>query len=710
MLNHITQLVRYVLRLSGIGGIVWIPFFFTPAYALELSMTAFPDAAFPGEIITYTITVSNPDATDQTGVVMTGMVPAEMRDLFPDRTDGGSCPGFVECNPNETITWDLGTLRVGQSITRELRMAVRTDELQPPDESIITNTVRIVSAEGTDSMVSRSVTLLSDPILTLSLIEEHEPVPPGGELSYTLTFGNRGLVDAPDVTLSALVPIGTSVVSVSEGGMVIDGEVRWLLGTIGAAQSGLRQFRVRVEGNLTNAQLLISEAQLDTSLSPDANARAMATTAVHDTEPLVVVLAASSAVIVPGEIVTYTLTVSNTGPTELSGVVLTDVIPAEIRDVDRESFDGGTCLGLLLQCLPTQTITWDLGTLIAGQTATRVVPMPVNTALNIQSNGGLILNTARVIADGGHTALTGTSIRICRAGGTACDHQAPPSPTGILENPQPDSFHSGVSLISGWLCSAVQIDIEIDGVTFEAAYGTSRADTEAVCGDANNGFGLLVNWNLFGTGPHEIRALADGVVFAQVTITVTTFGVEFFTELSGQFDVQDFPSIGTLTTIEWQEALQNFVIVSEPGGGGGTSGDSGGVVENPQPGAFQSGAGIISGWRCAATQIDIEIDGVSFQAAYGTSRADTQEVCGDTNNGFGLVVNWNLFGAGQHEVQALADGIPFALLTVNVTTFGVEFLIGASGQSDLPDFPIVGTTTTVEWQEALQNFTIVGVQ
>ena len=88
MLNHITQLVRYVLRLSGIGGIggiVWIPFFFTPAYALELSMTAFPDAAFPGEIITYTITVSNPDATDQTGVVMTGMVPAEMRDLFPDR-------------------------------------------------------------------------------------------------------------------------------------------------------------------------------------------------------------------------------------------------------------------------------------------------------------------------------------------------------------------------------------------------------------------------------------------------------------------------------------------------------------------------------------------------------------------------------------------------------------------------------------------------
>ena len=707
MVHRITQLAQYVLRLSGI---IWIPFFFTPAYALELSLTAFPDAAFPGEIITYTITVSNPDLTDQTEVIMTGTVPAEMRDLFPDRTDGGSCPGFVECNPTETITWDFGTLRAGQSITRELRMAVRTDKFQPADGSTIVNTVRVVSTEGTDIMVSHSVPLLSDPTLILSLTEEHKPVPPGGELSYTLAFGNRGLVDAPDVTLSALIPIGTSLVSTSEGGTVIDGEVRWPLGTLGTGQSGLRQFRVRVEGNLTNGQLLMSEAQLDTSLGPDANARAVAATAVHDTEPLVVELTASSDVIVPGESVTYTLAVSNTGPTDLSGVVLTDVIPAEMQELDRESLDGGTCLGFFPQCFPTQTITWNLGTLIAGQTVTKVVSMPVQTALNLLRDGTPILNTARVVADGGHTALTGTHIRACTGGGTVCDHQAPPSPTGILENPQPDSFQSGVGLISGWQCSAMQIDIEIDGVVFAAAYGTNRADTEAVCGDTNNGFGLLVNWNLFGAGQHEIRALADGVAFAQVTVTVTTFGVEFFTALKGQFDLPNFPSMGTLTTIEWQEPLQNFAIVSGTGGGSGTSGDASGAVENPQPGSFQSGISIISGWRCAATQIDIEIDGVSFQAAYGTSRADTQAACGDTNNGFGLVVNWNLFGAGQHQVRALADGIQFALLTVNITTFGVEFLLGADGQFDLPDFPIVGTRTTVEWQEALQNFTIVGVE
>ena len=48
------------------------------------------------------------------------------------------------------------------------------------------------------------------------------------------------------------------------------------------------------------------------------------------------------------------------------------------------------------------------------------------------------------------------------------------------------------------------------------------------------------------------------------------------------------------------------------------------VLENPQPGSFQSGVGVISGFVCEATTIEIEIDaGTIFEAAYGTSRGDT---------------------------------------------------------------------------------------
>ena len=65
-------------------------------------------------------------------------------------------------------------------------------------------------------------------------------------------------------------------------------------------------------------------------------------------------------------------------------------------------------------------------------------------------------------------------------------------------------------------------------------------------------------------------------------------------------------------------------------------------------------------------------------------------------------------GAGTHTVPALLDGVEFAATTVRVTTFGEDpFPRGWSGTFDLPDFPTSGETTTVQWEESLQNFVII---
>lgn len=133
------------------------------------------------------------------------------------------------------------------------------------------------------------------------------------------------------------------------------------------------------------------------------------------------------------------------------------------------------------------------------------------------------------------------------------------SPIGVLENPQQDGFVSGISVISGWVCSASRVDVEIDGVSTQAAYGTSRADTISTCGDANNGFGILFNWNLLANGPHTLVALADGVEFARAIFTVTSLGQEFLTGASGTCLVPNF--VGHNVTLQWQENLQNFSIV-----------------------------------------------------------------------------------------------------------------------------------------------------
>ena len=150
---------------------------------------------------------------------------------------------------------------------------------------------------------------------------------------------------------------------------------------------------------------------------------------------------------------------------------------------------------------------------------------------------------------------------------------------------------------------------------------TAQAVTipRADCGDTNNGFGLLFNWNLLSPGSHRVRVLADNVEVASSTFTVATLGLgEFPRNLSGAFTLQNFPQNGGTTRVQWQEGTQNFVITNASGNSpGGGSNNPGTQLENPAPGSFQSGIGLISGWVCNANRIDIDVDGrATLQAAY----------------------------------------------------------------------------------------------
>jgi len=132
--------------------------------------------------------------------------------------------------------------------------------------------------------------------------------------------------------------------------------------------------------------------------------------------------------------------------------------------------------------------------------------------------------------------------------------------TGSLEIPSANTAQSGIGVLSGWVCDAARVTLEIDGdILLEAAYGTGRADTIPVCGDANNGFGVLLNWNLLGDGGHRIRAFADGMLFGESRIVVKTLGVPFLRDASGSYLLPDFA--GKDVTVEWQQSQQNFAIV-----------------------------------------------------------------------------------------------------------------------------------------------------
>ena len=172
--------------------------------------------------------------------------------------------------------------------------------------------------------------------------------------------------------------------------------------------------------------------------------------------------------------------------------------------------------------------------------------------------------------------------------------------------------------------------------------------------------------------------------------------------------------LGETVTLAWQQTQQNFVLVdgTAPRGESRAGVPGVGYLENPGPNAFQSGIGVLSGWVCEAGAVEIAIETESGEterhaAGYGTERGDTQEVCGDTDNGFGLLFNWNRLGEGEHEVIAFVDDVELGRATVRVTTLGEEFVRGAEGECVVEDFPALGQTVTLEWQQTSQNFVIV---
>ena len=313
---------------------------------------------------------------------------------------------------------------------------------------------------------------------------------------------------------------------------------------------------------------------------------------------------------------------------------------------------------------------------------------------------------------------------------------------GYLEVPGPGSFQSGIGVLSGWVCEADVVELEIRGLGrtrhLEAAYGTARADTAyteegaVVCGDTDNGFGVLFNWNLLGDGEHTVVAYVDGVELGRATVTVTTVGegeeAEFLQGVEGECVVADFPMSGETARLVWQQNSQNFVIAGEHAPSGDNAARSGaleGYLENPGPNSFQSGIGVISGWVCEAAMVEIVLetaggDTKRYVAAYGTERLDTARredgtlLCGDVDNGFGLLFNWNLLGDGEHTVRALVDGVELGWATVQVTTVGEgeekEFLQGVAGECVVEDFPMSGETVTLEWQQNSQNFVITALE
>ncbi len=225
-------------------------------------------------------------------------------------SDNVSCT-YNYCEPNEFASWSVGNLAGGSSKTVTLPPRV---SLATPDGTQIDFDIEVFESGAQVAMLNHSVAVKSDRQFDIAVDESLNPVAPGQELSYTITYANRGSISTTNTRLSFPLPNDVSFVSASGGGVFSGNVVEWDLHTFSAKKGGKQTVIVDVKPNVAYGTQLEVDA---TEITGDANLRnhsvkAMAVTTIKNTPALALKLELNPDPVQPGERLQSELIVSNT--------------------------------------------------------------------------------------------------------------------------------------------------------------------------------------------------------------------------------------------------------------------------------------------------------------------------------------------------------------------------------------------------------------
>jgi uncharacterized repeat protein (TIGR01451 family) len=354
-----------------------------PLIDLAITKADDPSTVLAGQNLTYTLVVSNLGPSDATGVTVLDDLPSNVAFVSGDSTQG------VTNFADGIITVDLGDMAVGQSETVTIVVTVA-----PTARNTLVNTATVSGNEPEDDTSNNSASVRTpvQPLIDLAITKADDPstVLAGQNLTYTLVVSNLGPSDATGVTVVDQLPPGVQFVSAASTQGVAshaDGTVTVNLGDLAADQSETVTMIVTVAssavGTLVNTATVSGiEQERDTS-----NNSASVTTTIQSMVDLAIFKADSPDPVIAGQELTYILSVVNNGPSNATGVMVTDQLPDEVQFQS-----GSTSQGTLIQT--NGMVSVELGDLAAGATAT------VNIVVHVDpSTRGTIINTANVTSN-----------------------------------------------------------------------------------------------------------------------------------------------------------------------------------------------------------------------------------------------------------------------------------------------------------------------
>ncbi|MFJ9429323.1 DUF6923 family protein [Streptomyces sp. NPDC101490] len=326
-----------------------------------------PASVDAGGNVSYTLKVTNNGPSPSSGWTVTDTIPAGLSNAATTTAGCAVASGTLTCTG--------GPLAVGAS------SSIALTGTAAPSATTITNTAKVKGNEpdpNPDNDQDTTTTTVN-PVVDLG-IDKSGPasVDTGANVSYTLKVTNNGPSASSGWTVTDTIPAGlTNAATTTAGCAVASGTLTCTGGPLAVGASST----IALTGTAANSPTTITNTAKVKGNEPDPNPdndQDTVTTTVNGKPGLTIVKKQNGPVTVkPGDKVTYTLTVTNTGTTTYTAsapAVLTDDL-SDLLDDARYDNDAKATSGSVSYQAPT--LTWR-GALTPGQKATITFSITTN--------------------------------------------------------------------------------------------------------------------------------------------------------------------------------------------------------------------------------------------------------------------------------------------------------------------------------------------
>ncbi len=372
------------VTIAGCGSVLYADFGYADGHLLSVTKVNDVPAGKPveaGAEMVYTIGYSVTGREPAPNVMLTDPLPLQVD--FIEASNGGTYDSVTRL-----VSWSLGTLQPGTTGSVTIKVRVKKPL---PNNSYIFNTVTIIDDAKVRDEATDVIRVHAEPILSLTkVVSPTGTVKPGDTLKYTVCFANSGNGNATGVVLTDKVPDYTTVVPGSYPPYVVyDPATKTLMlmppgGVLPPTDTPLcGEFQVKVDLTLPGVtenpadwtKPIHNVAELVSVEKPKLTAETNSPLNAF-VKPVLTKTADPAGEVKPGDKIKYELCYANQGTANLTGVVLTDVIPVNTTYVAGSATGTGKVWDEA-----TKTLTWNVGVLGPGMSTCVTFEVTVNMTI-----------------------------------------------------------------------------------------------------------------------------------------------------------------------------------------------------------------------------------------------------------------------------------------------------------------------------------------